>query len=217
MAIPKTIYQTYSSWEEVPPIARFHIWNMRRMNPAYEYVFYDDEGIIRFLTEAYEPEVYQLYSKLTIGAAKADFFRYAVLLKNGGVYVDIDSRVTGKLDKWVLPSDVAVITKEKNPGMYVQWALIFDKEHSFLKKTMEKVLDNIRTNRFPNSVHKTTGPSVFSEAIRECIEEDPDLPHRVYGCDYEGKINAKYWLSRFTFRNKEHWKLAQKTKQVVKE
>lgn len=201
----------------MPPIARFHSWNMRRMNPEYKYAFYDDMAIVHFLKEEFEPDVFEQYDKLTIGAAKADFFRYAILLKKGGIYVDIDSRVTGNLNKWIKAEDVAVISKEKNPGLYVQWALVFEKEHPFLQRTINKVLDNIRNRRFPNSVHKTTGPSVYSEAIRECIKEKVGTNYREFGIDYEGKINAKYYLSRFTFRKKDHWKDVQKIKSVVKQ
>lgn len=217
MAIPKIIYQTYSSWNDIPPVARFHIWNMRRMNPSYEYNFYDDDAIEQFLKNAFEPEILETYRKLTIGAAKADFFRYAILLKQGGIYVDIDSRVTGNLDKWIDPNDVAVITRERHPNMFVQWALIYDKDHPFLKRTLDLVLDNIRNNRYPNNVHKMTGPSVYSQAIRECLEENPGTPCREFGIDYNNKINAKFWMSRFSFSKKVHWKKEQENKSIVKE
>lgn len=216
MAIPKIIHQTYSSWAEVPPVAKFHIWNMKRMNPTYEYRFYDDKAIEQFLKEEFEAEVYKQYSKLTIGAAKADFFRYAILLKKGGVYVDIDSRVKGNLDKWILPADKAVITSQRFEGLYVQWALIFDKGHPFLQRTLDKVIDNIQNNRFPNNVHKMTGPTAYSEAIKECIAEDPTIAYRAYGVDYMHKINAKFWTSRLSFRKKVHWKKEQENKEVLK-
>ena len=215
MSIPKAIYQTYSSWQDIPPVAQFHIWNMRRMNPDYRYEFYDDEAINEFLRREFDPNVFEQYKKLTIGAAKADFFRYAILLKKGGVYVDIDSRVAGNLNKWIKPEDVAIISKERNPKTYVQWALLFDKGHPFLQKTIDKVLDNIENNKFPNNVHRTTGPSVYSEAIRECITENPAIEYREFGIDYNNKINAKFWLSRFSFRKKEHWKKAQNTQLLI--
>jgi len=217
LAIPKIIHQTYSSWEEVPTVARFHIWNMRRMNPKYTYKFYDDQAIKQFLEEEFKTNILHQYNKLTIGAAKADFFRYALLLKKGGVYVDIDSRVTGNLDNWIKPNDEAIITQERHPNMYVQWALIYNKNHPFLKRTLELVLDNIENNRHPNNVHKMTGPSVYSQAIQECMKKNPTILYREFGIDYNQKINAKFWLSRLSFRKKEHWKHAQKTKSLVKQ
>ena len=203
MAIPKVIYQTYSSKDEIPWMARFHIWNMCRMNPGYEYRFFDDNAIKNFIKEEFNADVFEQYSKITIGAAKADFFRYAILLKKGGIYLDIDSRITGRLDDWLLPNDNAIITQESNPGYYVQWALIYEKGHPFLKKILEKVLDNIRSNRFPNNVHKMTGPTVYSNTLQECFKDSTYAGYRILGHDFEGHIKFKYWLSGFSFGKKE--------------
>lgn len=41
--------------------------------------------------------------------------------------------------------------------------------------------------------------------------------HWQSGTDYNQKINANFWLSRLSFRKKEHWKHAQKTKNLVKQ
>ena len=77
------------------------------MNPEYDYQFFDDDDIERFILKEYSQDIYEQYQKITIGAAKADFFRYAILLKKGGVYVDLDSRVVGNLDDWIHPDDTA--------------------------------------------------------------------------------------------------------------
>jgi len=189
---------------------------MLRMNPEYEYHFYNDADIDTFMLEEFGAEIFKQYSKLAIGAAKADFFRYAILLKKGGIYLDIDSKVSGKLDSWISKSDKAIITEERNPGFYVQWALIYEKGHPFLAKTLEIILDNIRTNRYPNDVHKMTGPTVYSNAVKQCIKEDTTIPFRMLGVDYEGEIKFKYWLSGFSFNRKEHWRESQKVKGVLK-
>ncbi len=197
-------------------MAQFHIWNMCRMNPTYEYRFFDDDAIDAFIKSEFNSDVYKQYSKIAIGAAKADFFRYAILLKNGGIYLDIDSKINGKLDSWISKSDKAIITEEGNPGFYVQWALIYDKGHPFLAKTIENILDNIRTNRYPNDVHKMTGPTVYSTAIKQCMKEDATIPYRILGIDYEGKITFKYWLSGFSFNQKEHWRVSEKKTGVLR-
>ncbi len=197
-------------------MARFHRWNMCRINPGYEYRFFDDDAIDAFIKLEFGLAVYKQYSKIVIGAAKADFFRYAILLKKGGVYLDIDSKVNGKLDSWIFKNDKAIITEEANPGFYAQWALIYDKGHPFLAKTIDNILDNIRTNRYPNDVHKMTGPTVYSNAIKQCIKEDTTIPYRLLGIDYEGKIKFKYWLSGFSFNKKEHWRVSERKRGVLK-
>ena len=175
---------------------------MRRMNPEYDYQFFDDDDIERFILKEFSQDIYEQYQKITIGAAKADFFRYAILLKKGGVYVDLDSRVVGNLDDWIHPDDTAIITAERHPGMYVQWALVYDKGHPFLHKTLDNVLDNIRNNRHPHDIHKMSGPTVYSDSIRSCLSEDPSIKYRSLGIDYNGNIKFKYRFSNLFYLGK---------------
>lgn len=218
MSIPKHIFQTFKT-KELPLITRWHIWNMKRRNPEYEYFLYDDQDIQEFFNKDFPDEYLKAYNQLTIGAAKADFFRYAILYKKGGVYLDIDSGMSSPLKKLILPTDFALISKERHVYLYCQWALIFDKDHPFLKRTLELVLDNIQTHRFPNDVHATTGPTVFTKAINECLAENPDIPHRIFdGIEYRGYLKFKYKLGKFFLYSKksEHWKRKQLTQDIIK-
>jgi mannosyltransferase OCH1-like enzyme len=217
LAIPKVIYQTYSSKSKIPWLAKYHIRQMRKLNPAYEYQFFDDVAVENFIREEFDADTYAQYLKITIGAAKADFFRYAILLKRGGVYVDLDSVITGNLDDWIRPDDTAIITAERHPGVFVQWALVYDKSHPFLQKTLDNVLANIKNNRYPHDIHKMTGPTVYSDSIRSCLKEDPSIKYRIFGVDYEGHIKFKYWFSSLSYWRKEHWRKTQKRRPVLKQ
>jgi len=216
MAIPKQIFQTFKTGD-LPWLTRYHVRKMLKMNPDYSYHFFDDKKIVDFLSAEYPPEYLRAYSKLTIGAAKADFFRYAILYKRGGVYLDIDSGVRKPFDKFVLDSDQAIISFEGNPEYYIQWALFFSEGHPFLKRTLELMLDNIDTHRFPHDVHATTGPTVYSKAVKQCLAEDPAIPHRFIARDYDNNLLFKYKLSKiFLYRDKsEHWKTKQKEQPII--
>lgn len=216
MPIQKIIHQTFKS-AELPFLTRWHISRFRKRNPEYIYEFYDDLRIEKFFREEFEPDVLSAYLQLNIGAAKADFFRYAILFKKGGIYVDIDSGINSRLDDFIRPEDVAVITREGDPSLYAQWALIYSAGHPFLKKTMEMVLDNIRTNRYPHDVHQMTGPTVYTKAIDSVLSENPDTPYRLLGVDYQGHLKVKYKLGKFFLYEKgDHWKKKQLTSPVLK-
>jgi Mannosyltransferase OCH1 and related enzymes len=217
MAIPKIIHQTFKT-SALPFITRWHITNFRRKNPGYKYEFYDDERVEAFLGKEFEPGIFRSYKRLNIGAAKADMFRYAILYKRGGVYLDIDSGINDKLDSFINPDDKAIITYEGHPSFYAQWALIYDAGHPFLKRTLEKIVENISLNKYPNDVHRMTGPAVYTEAINECLEKDPAIPYRLLGTDYNGHLKVKYPLGKFfLYKKGEHWKKQQQVKSLLKE
>lgn len=217
MSIPKIIHQTFKS-SKLPLLTRWYISGFRRKNPEYTYEFYDDARIDTFLKNEFGPEVFAAYKKINIGAAKADFFRYAVLYKKGGIYVDIDSGINSKLDDFIKPGDEAVITREGDQSLFAQWALIYSPGHPFLEKTMEIVMENIRQNKYPHDVHKMTGPFAYTAAINEALKSNPGIHHRVLGTDYEGHLKVKYKLGKFFLYEKgDHWKKKQLTTPVLKQ
>lgn len=217
MAIPKQIFQTFKS-NKLPWLTRFHINRMLKKNPEYQYHFYDDEKITAFFKEEFPPEYFKAYNRLTIGAAKADFFRYAILYKKGGVYLDIDSGLNKPLRNFILEDDIALVTDEDPPTYYVQWGLAYDAGHPFLQRTLEKILYNIDKNPYPHNVHKTTGPTVYTDAIKECLEENPDIPYRFMKPHYDNNMQFKYKLGKFfLYKDKsEHWKKKQLTQNIIR-
>lgn len=217
MAIPKQIFQTFKN-DKLPWLTRFHIKRMLKKNPEYEYHFYDDDKIQNFLKEEFPPEYLKSYNRLTIGAAKADFFRYAILYKKGGVYLDIDSGLNKPLRKFILENDSALVTDEIPPTYYVQWGLVYEAGHPFLQKTLENILDTIQKNPHPHNVHKTTGPTIYTDSIKECLKENPNIPHRFMKPHYDDCMQFKYKLGKFFLYSdkSEHWKRKQLTQNIIK-
>ncbi|AZB10987.1 glycosyl transferase [Chryseobacterium sp. G0162] len=217
MAIPKQIFQTFKT-KKLPLLTKFHIWNMKRKNPEYQYFFYDDHDIVKFLSEEFPPQYIDCYNRLTIGAAKADFFRYAILYKKGGVYLDVDSTITKPFRRLIKDEDEAVLSRERHENLYVQWALIFRKDHPFLKKTLELMLYNIENHCYPNNVHATTGPTVFTEGIKQSLEENPEIPYTLFnGIEFRGYLQFKYKLGKFFLykSRSQHWKQLQTTQDII--
>ncbi|MFA6059847.1 MAG: glycosyltransferase [Taibaiella sp.] len=215
MAIPKIIFQTFRS-KKLPFITRQFIKLMKLRNPAYRYEFYDDERIEMFMLKEFDDNVYQAYKRIDVGAVKADFFRYAILYKYGGIYLDIDGYTISNLDKLIREDDHCIITHERNPGLYAQYALVFSAGHPFLKRTLEKVVDNINHNRFPHDGHMMTGPTVFTEAINECIAENATDKYRILGVDYEGFLRSRYPFRKALYKKGEHWREAQQLRPILK-
>jgi mannosyltransferase OCH1-like enzyme len=217
MPIPKVVYQTFKH-QNLPLITRLFIKWLKWVNKDYRYEFYDDARIETFLQADFGDEVLAAYKKIDIGAAKADFFRYCILYKKGGIYLDIDAYVLKPFDQFIKPDDVALISREGHPGVFVQWALIYEAGHPFLEKTIEHVLENIKHNRYPHDVHKMTGPTPYSIIINHYIENKIPVNYRLMGTDYDGVIKSRLPLGRLLYRNEkgEHWKKAQLTRGVLK-
>ena len=219
MAIPKVIYQTFKT-KNIPLLTKFYIWIYKRKNKAWKHEIFDDTDIDSFISSNFDERTYKAYSRLQIGAAKADFFRYCILLINGGVYLDMDSDILVNLDKYITADDSAIITREKNhQNLFAQWALIYDKNHPFLKRTIEKIVENIENNTYPHDEHSMTGPTTYTKAIEEEIILNPDVSYRIVKDDYKGMMQFKYRLGKLLLYKDRanHWKKLQQRIPVLKD
>lgn len=174
--IPKHIYQTWKT-KELP----LNIQNVRRkiheLNSEYTMHLYDDNDMLEFLNLNYSKNVVDAFNALSVGAAKADLWRYCILYINGGVYLDIDADIKGSLDTLIqsLSSESAVpqaiITREGNPGLFCQWILLFQPWHPFLKLIIEHCVYNI-LNKTTTNVMYLTGPALFTSVLNYYLNSE---------------------------------------------
>jgi len=102
--IPRIIHQTWYeeiTFDRYPQLARLQAsW----INSGWEYRFYTDETARRYIEENYPSRFLDSFDALIHGAYKADLFRYLVLLREGGVYADVDVLLEGNLDAFIRPA-----------------------------------------------------------------------------------------------------------------
>ena len=233
--IEKNIFQTWHT-KTLPSIIQKKIQIFRDINPEYQYHLCLDSDMDAFVNEHFPGEISECYNRLNIIVAKADFWRYLVLYKYGGIYLDIDSCINCPLSSIITDTDSAVITAENNPGMFVQWMLCFQSGHPILKRTIDLIVRNIQTPRFPNDIHRMTGPTVYSEAINDCFVRmyghhipqriSPDTNHaletiegakyRLFGVDYNGAATFKMEESTELYKDKIHWREEQQTRPLLR-
>lgn len=120
-------------------------------------------------------------------AAKSDFFRYLVMYKEGGVYLDLKSSCSKSFDEIIYNDDELIICGWENEigqkyqgyginkhlkhlknGEYQQWNIICKPNSPFLKAVIEEVTHRIKQYT-PMKYHvgrkgvlNTTGPVPYS-------------------------------------------------------
>lgn len=187
--IPKIIHQTFKT-KNLPKDIQFSINQLKSQNPSFEYRFYDDEDCIKFIQDHYPKKVLDLYFKIPnkFTSARADLFRYLLMYKIGGVYLDIKSSTTSPLENTLIDTDEYLLThwpgkdwKEEignSLGEFQNWHIVCRPFHPFLTKTIEDVLNNLETQTISSKsdVLRITGPIAYSKAINELIKYPSHQP-----------------------------------------
>jgi hypothetical protein len=96
MSIPKLIIQTGKS-RHLPLLAQAAVGTLRLHNPDYEWLFFDDQDVERFIDEHF-PQHRALFDAFPYRIQKYDFFRYLAVYHHGGFYFDLDIFLARGLD-----------------------------------------------------------------------------------------------------------------------
>jgi hypothetical protein len=121
--IPQRIVQTGKS-RDLPLLQRAAAMNVRLLHPEFEYHFYDDQQVAEFL--AAEPtEHAETFATLPCPIQKIDFFRYLVIYRHGGFYLDLDVLLATKLDP-LLATGCVFSFEDLNICRYLRDELGFD-------------------------------------------------------------------------------------------
>ena len=99
--IPKNIYRCYKDLEGINKFVKVFNLTEERM-PGYKQIYYTDELIDKYIKNNFSERIYKAYNSINpeYGAAKADFFRYLIIYKEGGIYMDIKTGPKKKIDNF---------------------------------------------------------------------------------------------------------------------
>lgn len=190
MSIPKIIHQTVPNKGSLSPLFRENIDFLKTNNPDWDHRLYDDEDCRKFILENFGDDYLNTFNKIhpEYGAAKADFFRYLLIYRIGGVYLDIKSTAMRPLSEVISESDSYILSYWDNakagkyPGVgfwpqygieneLQQWHIIAEAQHPYLREVINRVKNNIdRYDPFAFGIGgigvlRATGPIAYSLAI----------------------------------------------------
>jgi mannosyltransferase OCH1-like enzyme len=226
--IPNIIHQTFISTKLPIEIINIII-NNKKICPNCEFRFYDDNDCDIFIKNNFEEKIYNAYKSINdvYGAMKADFFRYCVLYKIGGIYLDIKSIIKMPIFKILNKDDTCVLDIPRNnlepwrtnSPTYEQWLLIFAPNHPYLLEMINTIVNyieikyepKINNNKIINTKQKIlfiTGPDSFTQVINKYIKKNNNqCLHRCIDYDKFSKINilGSRYKNMYTAHNKKHY------------
>ena len=171
MKIPQHIYQTY-----VKPTPFMTSWQQQ---PGWQYHFFDDAACRRFVQQHLEPAVYEAYTRLTPGAARADLWRYCVLWVHGGVYVDADCSCLVSLDEWVGEETelLVPVDHEHEPVLHLfQAVLACTPGHPVMRRAIDAVVRHVQTGQHRHNIFDLSGPTCLGRCLNVELGRDQEQP-----------------------------------------
>jgi mannosyltransferase OCH1-like enzyme len=187
--IPLNIFQTWHS-RQMPIRMLRNIESVRTNNPAFQYYFFDDNDCERFIQENFEPAVLEAYRALVPGAFKADLWRYCVLYKWGGVYLDIKYGSVNHFKLINLTEREHYVFDTDGRNIY-NAVMVCKPGNPILQRAIDQIVENVKNRYYGNDRLDPTGPGLLRQLFSETDMNQIVLKHRVHFQDNNHRY--VYW------------------------
>ncbi len=170
--IPRLISQTWRS-RDLPDAARQLSERWRQLNPEFRWRLFDDSAA-EAVVAAVAPAALAAYRAFPFAVMRADLFRYAVMLRDGGLYLDMDMEALKPIGS-LLDGHAAVLSVEARLGARRRAELGYGVQiancvlasapgHPFFTGAIAQALQLFRANPRPGrgQVEDVTGPRMLT-------------------------------------------------------
>ncbi|KAI4601185.1 hypothetical protein KJ359_012373 [Pestalotiopsis sp. 9143b] len=200
---PKKIWQSWKDDSENPTIRTKGVprqW--RLLNPDHRYERLTDNNVDTYVQDNFNRDISELFSNLTDPILRADFLRYLIMLREGGLWADIDVLPRQPISEWVREEQRPFVNMvigiendhEKRPiwegipysVQLAQYTMLANPGHPIFATLVDEVSNNLR--RLMRSkvsyqyldfedVMTATGPFAFTKAVMDYLTEITGVRH----------------------------------------
>lgn len=224
--IPKVIYQTYTSLDDVhPDILKCSRNKIQKLNPDYQYEFYSNNDIKKYIRDNWGEDMLSVYNSIdpSYGPARADLFRYMILYDRGGIYLDIKSSCKKKFDDVIGENDELILCNwgditpwadhlSYEDGEFINWFIACKPKHPLMKQVIDNIVEKIKKTKKNRTVLRgktdvlfLTGPVLFTKTLlpelvnydNVKIYSDYRYIGLVYSCENHIKLFKNHYTKNF--------------------
>jgi hypothetical protein len=192
--VPKIIHQLWIG-EKSPPMNAMN--SVKKMNPDFEYWFWNEEKLKKDLP--LEKDYLKKIRQHTPIWGRADLYRWQILKKYGGVFVDADMVSIEPIDEFLLNESFFCWENEiTRPNLCATSIQGYHPNHPITNLAIDWILNNeTRVEKSPQQSWELVGPGLLSRVYHQLLQDKsvvkvyPSyyfLPDHHTGVKYKGHI-----------------------------
>jgi len=222
--VPKCIYQTWHT-KDLPPHMKKCVDDLKLSNPDFTHHLYDDVECRKFIADNFSKKVLYAYDTLVPGAFKADLWRYCVLYKNGGIYLDIKYNCMNNFKLIDLTTSEHWVLDTRPHNIYNAFMVTYP-NNPILMKCIGQIVINCLSNYYGYSCLDPTGPSLVGQKILDYKKPENIDMHHIANNDgkyiyYKNqpilKMYPEYQGEHETFKKRKHYSLLWSQKRIYRQ
>jgi mannosyltransferase OCH1-like enzyme len=195
-ATPLILYHSWHS-NSVPTKMAENIYALIKSNPEFDYYLYSDEKSEDYIRDNYDQDVMTAFKMLKPGAYKCDLWRYCVLYKTGGVYMDIKFNTVEPLLQLIQNTPTIFVKDRDRFGdlkCVYNGVMASPPRNEIFKQCIDEIVRNCKVKLYNTNPLDVTGPCLLGRMLSKY---QPDtLKNTPYSFDTETSIIQRYFPSK---------------------
>lgn len=185
--VPLKIFLTWET-KELPINMYNNIILLQKMNPQFDIYLYDDNDRIEFIKENFDQDVLDAYNSLIPGAFRADLWRYAIIYKYGGVYIDIKYHTYIPLidlikeNEFTFANTNSGLCKDSYDGYEIQITFyISSPNNKIFIDSINEIVTKTKNKDYGQNKIDITGPCILTRNI-----------NKIHGKKFDKNVTLRY-------------------------
>jgi len=163
-------FDCYSHWhtQNLPPIMAENYAQLQSQNLELQFHLYDDDSCRSFIVEHFDSTIVNAYDKLVPSSYKSDLWRFCILYKYGGIYLDIKYGCVGNFKLADLCTHQHFVLdnidnwSENQYGIYTA-CIVTPPNNPILYECIQAIIENVETNNYGWNALYPTGPGLLGQ------------------------------------------------------
>lgn len=165
--IPRNVFLTWET-NDLPPKMAASVEQLKRENPEFTYYFYDNAKRREYISDNFDNDIVKTYDALIPGAFRADLWRYCILYKMGGIYMDIKLCTINEFKLINLTNKEYFIRDIEPSGSGVLNGFMVCKQgNDKMLKCIEQIKENVKNKYYGTSQLEPTGPMLLVKQFNQ--------------------------------------------------
>lgn len=210
---PKTIFQLWHSPEDVSDqmIQRTEV--LKTQHPDFHYRLFFLDTAREFIRENFESKVLVAFDSIVPFAFKSDLWRYCILYKYGGIYLDMKYECTNGFRFSQLDTTLEYYVFDVNRDSIYNGFIVAKPNNRIFLHTINQIVKHTRERFYGENDLVVTGPGLLGQMVPGEIKTDIQFQHQCLNYNkyilYKNipilKVYHRYYEERKKFQSRTYY------------
>jgi mannosyltransferase OCH1-like enzyme len=192
--IPLDLYTCWHT-KDLPPLMQQNYNYLVESNPRINFHLYDENDCRNFIRDNFDSDVLDAYNSLIPCSYKSDLWRFCILYKKGGIYLDIKYKCVNNF-KFIELTEEEHFVRDRGNGLVYTALIVTLPNNEIMKECINHIVNNVKNKYYGNSPLDPTGPGLLGKFFSNKQINELNMYHE--GSYVENKLNEYYIVKNNT-------------------